>query len=115
LPEEPPRLLFDENLAARLVRALSASYPGSAHVRPIGLAPAPDHAIWEYARDNGFVIVTKDEDFVRYGILYGPPPKVIWIGLGNCSTADIMRLLNQRRSDIGRFLADGQAAFLALS
>lgn len=57
-------LLFDENLAARLVKALAVSYPGSLHVGDLGLAAAPDRTIWDYARANELVIVSKDEDMV---------------------------------------------------
>jgi predicted nuclease of predicted toxin-antitoxin system len=71
LPELLPRLLFDENLAARLVTALAEPYPGSVHVRDAGLAPASDRAIWEYAREHGLVIVSKDED-------YPPADRALW-------------------------------------
>jgi predicted nuclease of predicted toxin-antitoxin system len=71
-----------------LVGALSDFYPGSVHVSGAGLAAARDRAIWMYAAANGFVLVTKDEDFHRLSVLHGAPPKVIWIGLGNCSTDD---------------------------
>jgi predicted nuclease of predicted toxin-antitoxin system len=59
--------------------------------------------------------VSKDEDFQRLSVLYGAPPKVIWIRLGNCSTADIVRLLSERRNEIGRFAADEETVFLALA
>ena len=108
-------LLFDENLAARLVAELADLYPGCAHVGDWDLTGGSDSAIWQYGRDHGLVIVTKDEDFQRFSILYGSPPKVIWIRLGNCSTADITRLLRERRGEIARFLADEEAAFLALA
>jgi predicted nuclease of predicted toxin-antitoxin system len=108
-------LLFDENLAARLVADLADLYPGCAHVSDRGLTGGSDRAIWQYGRDHGLVIVSKDEDFQRFSILYGSPPKVIWIRLGNCSTADISRLLRQRRDEIARFIADEEAPFLALS
>jgi len=39
LPEQPPRLLFDENLAARLVDALADLYPGSVHVSEVSRPP----------------------------------------------------------------------------
>ncbi|MBS0169692.1 MAG: DUF5615 family PIN-like protein [Nitrospira sp.] len=32
-----------------------------------------------------FLLVTRDEDFLRMSLLRGAPPKVIWITLGNCS------------------------------
>jgi predicted nuclease of predicted toxin-antitoxin system len=108
-------LLFDENLAARLVAELAALYPGCTHVRDRGLAGGSDRVIWQHARQHGLIIVSKDEDFQRLSVLYGAPPKVIWIGLENCSTAAIIRLLSERRHEISRFAADEQLAFLALA
>jgi predicted nuclease of predicted toxin-antitoxin system len=108
-------LLFDENLAARLVAELTVLYPGCTHVGDQGLASGSDRAIWQHARDHGLIVVSKDEDFQRLSVLYGAPPKVIWIRLGNCSTADIVRLLSERHNEIGRFAADEEAAFLALA
>lgn len=99
-------LLFDENLAAQLDSALSELYPGCIHVGLAGLAGSSDRDIWRYARDHDLVIVSKDEYFQRFSVLYGPPPKVIWVRLGNCSTADIIRLLTERQAEIVRFLAD---------
>jgi predicted nuclease of predicted toxin-antitoxin system len=61
------------------------------------------------------VLVSKDEDFHRYSVLFGPPPKVIWPRLGNCSTVDIIRLLRDSRGDIEAFLQHEEAAFLSLS
>jgi len=60
--------------------------------------------------------VTKDENFHRLSVLLGPPPKVIWVRLGNCSTDDVIRLLLQvRREAIEGFMAHEEAAFLALA
>jgi predicted nuclease of predicted toxin-antitoxin system len=107
--------LFDENLAVRLVAALADLYPGPAHVSDVGLAPASDHVIWTHAREHGFVIVSKDEDFHRLSVLLGPPPKVIWICRGNCSTNDAIRLLRLRHGEIEGFVEHEEAAFLALA
>ena len=108
-------LLFDENLPARLASDLADLYPGCVHVGERGLAGGSDRAIWQHARDHGFVIVTKDEDFQQLSVLYGAPPKVIWIRLGNCSTADIVRLLAELRAEVFHFVAGEEAAFLALA
>lgn len=80
----------------------------------VGLAAARDTVIWAYAAANGFVLVTKDEDFQRLSLLQGAPPKVIWIGLGNCSTAEIEQLLRSRREEIVLFLEHPEATFLAM-
>jgi predicted nuclease of predicted toxin-antitoxin system len=84
-------------------------------VGDVALEPVPDRAIWAYARDHGFVIVSKDEDFHRLSVFHGPPPKVIWIRLGNCSTDDVIRLLRARREEIEAFVNHAEAAFLALA
>jgi predicted nuclease of predicted toxin-antitoxin system len=108
------KLLFDENLAARLVRDLADLYPGSAHVLSLGLGGAGDRAIWARAGAEGFSLVTKDADFHRLSVLLGPPPKVIWIRLGNCATAHVSRLLRLRADDVRAFVEHAEAAFLAL-
>ena len=109
------RLLFDQNVSPRLAAGLSDVFPGSVHVRDIGLARASDAAIWRYARDHDLTIISKDSDFHQVSFLRGPPPKVIWIRRGNCTTTDIKALLRSSRTEILAFGADAEAAFLALS
>src|SRR5262245_49601600 len=105
LPESGPKLLFDENLAPRLAFTLADLFPGSAHVRNAGLGGATDRAVWEYAAAGDFVLVTKDEDFHRLSVLRGFPPKVLWLRLGNCSTADVAYLLRTRFEQVVTFAA----------
>jgi len=109
------RLLFDQNLASRLVRLLADLYPDSVHVGDVGLARADDATVWEYAKKNALIIVSKDGDFHQRSFLYGQPPKVIWIRRGNCSTAVIERMLRDHLADISAFLAEPEAAFLTLA
>ena len=65
------KLLFDQNLSRNLVQALSAVYPDSSHVALCGLETADDRAVWDYAKENGFAIVSKDMDFNSLGLLHG--------------------------------------------
>jgi predicted nuclease of predicted toxin-antitoxin system len=109
------KLLFDENLSHRLVGQLAADFPGSAHVRDAGLATASDSAVWAYAAAHGFVIVSKDADFQHRALLLGHPPKVVWVRLGNCSTAAVVALLRARQADVLAFDSDPALSFLALS
>jgi predicted nuclease of predicted toxin-antitoxin system len=89
------KLLFDHNLSPKLVNQLNKLFPESNHVFAIGLAEADDRVIWEYAKENNFVIVTKDADYSDLSILFGSPPKTIWIRRGNCRTNDIAELLQE--------------------
>lgn len=94
------KLLLDENLSFRLVAQLAPAFPDSAHVDSVGLHAQPDSAIWDFARDNGFAIVSKDDDFRHLSFLHGAPPKVIWLSAGNASTDTILRILNDKQAAI---------------
>jgi predicted nuclease of predicted toxin-antitoxin system len=109
------KLLFDQNLSPRLVALLAVEFPGSQHVRDAGLAAAPDPAVWAYAAAQGLAIVSKDSDFQHRALLFGHPPKVVWVRLGNCSTAAVAALLRVRQADLLAFEADPTASLLALS
>ncbi|MBL8225628.1 MAG: DUF5615 family PIN-like protein [Chromatiales bacterium] len=108
------RLLLDEHLAARLASNLGDLYPDSLHVSHVGLAGAADRAIWDFAASNDLILVTKDDDFHRLSVLLGPPPKVVWLRLGNCRTADVLQLLRRHVALIADFVAHPDEGFLAL-
>jgi predicted nuclease of predicted toxin-antitoxin system len=59
-----------------------------------------DRQVWQYAKTNGFTIVTKDGDYNDLLILSGFPPKIIWIRRGNCSTNEIENILRMHYLDI---------------
>lgn len=83
-------------------------------MRDLGLAAADDAIIWSRAAVEGWTIVTKDDDFRQRNFLYGAPPKVVWIRLGNCTTDDIERLLRTRALQVLTFVDDARAALLVL-
>jgi predicted nuclease of predicted toxin-antitoxin system len=109
------KLLFDQNLSYRLVQLLTDIYLDCQHVRNVGLKEAPDTQVWEFARINGYAIVSKDADFHQRSLLLGFPPKVVWVRLGNCSTKAVEQILRAHFEDIERFKADATATFLILS
>jgi predicted nuclease of predicted toxin-antitoxin system len=87
------KLLFDENLSPKLPALVARPFPGSLHVRDCGLKGRSDEEVWEYALEEGFTIVSKDADFYQRILLYGHPPKLIWLRIGNCTRADIITLI----------------------
>lgn len=108
------RLLLDENLSPRIARALATQFPGSVHVRDVELKGQSDHIIWNFAAKNGFTIATKDDDFRSLSLLQGPPPKVIWLVIGNTSTAEILRILTTHINGIAAFISEPNTALLTL-
>ena len=108
------KLLFDKNLSARLKTRLANLYPDSTHVNDIGLTTASDSEVWNHARDNDHLIVSKDVDFSKKSVIYGHPPKVIWLRLGNCSTRIVEERLRNYYSVIRTFAIDSKRGLLVL-
>jgi predicted nuclease of predicted toxin-antitoxin system len=108
------KLLFDENLAPSLVLALADIFPQSEHVARIGLGTAPDHEVWEYAREHNYTLVSKDSDFHELSLLYGFPPKVVWIRRGNCATRQIEFILRNKLEDIRSLVSNPESIYLVI-
>lgn len=106
------KLLLDQNLSFRLLDSLRDAFPGSTQVSLVGLQEASDREIWDFAREQGFVIVTKDADFHELCLLLGPPPKVVWLKIGNASTRAVRDKLLAKAGDISAALARDDVYFV---
>jgi predicted nuclease of predicted toxin-antitoxin system len=98
------KLLVDANLSPRLIRRIEDLFPGSMHVFDTDLARfTPDIRIWEFARSDGFAILTADSDFVALSRDRGSPPQIIRIE--NCSlrTSAVEELLRHNAIRIAAF------------
>ena len=108
------KLLLDENLSDRIVPRIVDLYPDSQHVKTLELINTDDVVIWEYAKTNGFVIVSKDSDFHQRSLLYGHPPKFIYLRVGNCSTSKIIQILRNNLNTINQFESSETQSLLVL-
>ena len=108
------KLLLDQNLSRKIVSQINDLYPESCHLTTVLPETALDQEIWEFAKGNDFVIVTKDDDFEQRSVLLGHPPKVLWIRLGNCKTEDITELLIRLSPIIEAFGKDTEKALLPI-
>lgn len=108
------KLLLDENLSHRLVDVLQAQYPATSHVRLEDFGGAPDCEIWSYAKKNGFVIASKDDDFRQRSFVEGPPPKVVWLQVGNAGTDVIADLLARELKRLLAFELEDESSLLIL-
>lgn len=109
-----PKLLFDENLSPRLVELLVEPFPESVRIDDLGLHGCPDGDVWNYAREHGFVLVSKDNDFRQISFLRGAPPKVVWLRIGNAPTIAVVELLRTRKTDVESFVGDAETALLMI-
>jgi len=97
-------LLFDQNISFRIIKEISPLFPGSKQVREVGLEGKQDREVWNYAKSNGFTLVSFDSDFADLSLIFGFPPKVIWLRLGNSSTNRIIAVMTQKKEEIQIFL-----------
>jgi predicted nuclease of predicted toxin-antitoxin system len=109
------RLLLDENLSDRVIPRIVDLYPDSLHVKALGLVSTDDGIIWEYAKNNGFTIVSKDADFHQRSILYGHPPKFIYLRIGNSPTSKITQILMDNVETIAQFEESKAESILILA
>ena len=108
------KLLFDLNLSPQLAARLSDVFPGSLHVRELGLERAPDADVWRVALERGLVIVTRDSDFQERAQIVIEAPRIVWIRRGNCSTEEIEGLLRNAAARIAVMMEDDISGFVAL-
>lgn len=109
------KLLLDENLSPKLPALLADLYPGSSQIELLGLRGATDTAVWEFAKAEAYVLVSKDNDFRQRSFQYGAPPKVVWLSVGNSGTSIILQLLRESLAEIERFIQQSEAALLVLA
>jgi predicted nuclease of predicted toxin-antitoxin system len=108
------KLLLDENVSDRVVERIAHLFPGSAHIKSVGLKEAEDAAVWDWAKRHDFTILSKDTDFYQRAIVFGHPPKFIWLRVGNCPTSLISNLLRSRFEIIREFIQSENESILVL-
>ena len=62
--------------------------------------PAKDTEIWNYASENGYIIITQDSDFINLFETRGYPPKIVLLRKGNISRKEAGEILIQAKSSI---------------
>lgn len=108
------KLLVDHNLSDKLSLRLQDQFPGSLHISEVLPRREKDTNIWSYAREYGFVIITKDSDYRRLNRERGHPPKVIWIRTGNTPNAVVESLLHDHYDEIRDFQQDPARGIIEL-
>ena len=108
------KLLLDENLSDRIVLQILDLYPDSAHVKSHHLIHTDDVLIWSFARQHGYTIVSKDADFHQRSLVFGHPPRLVYLRIGNCPTTRIIQLLRSNYILLSAFHSDPDAGILFL-
>jgi predicted nuclease of predicted toxin-antitoxin system len=103
------RFLVDAQLPPALVRFPAGQGHEAAAVRDLALREADDDVIWERAKRDGYIVVSKDEDFAQRAWRLGPPPRVLWLRIGNATNRALLAWLKPVLPDALAVLARGDA------
>lgn len=100
--------LIDAQLPPALARWITSQGHHATHVLELGLQAADDGPIWEHARKENSVVVSKDEDFVDRWLLSDKPVALVWIRKGNCSNRALLEWLEPLWRDTQQQLEQGE-------
>lgn len=109
------KLLLDENLSRRIVPFLQTAFPGSSQIALLNLEGATDAEIWQYAKTNDFVIVSRDSDFQERSLVSGHPPQVVWLKIPNRSKTVVLNILLEHHMEIEQALVAQNHACVEIS
>lgn len=101
------KFLIDANLPPLLCDWLKSRRHDAEHLFTRNLLAATDSLIWEIARAERLVVMSKDVDFFNRALLFGAPPQVVHVAVGNCSNARLFDVLNSEWDDIEQALTAG--------
>ena len=85
-----PKYLIDANLPYKFSLWQKDGFIHIADINPFW----SDTEIWNYAKEHNLIIVTKDADFSNRIIITNPPPKVIYLKIGNMKIQELHSFLN---------------------
>ena len=108
------KLLFDQNISFRIMRLLPDSFAECRHVKSVELNNRNDSEIWQFAKQNGFAIVSFDSDFFDIATLRGFPPKIVWLRTGNLTTTEIAELIILNFSKIASFIDNSEQSCIEI-
>jgi len=108
------KLLFDQNISFRLINKLNDIYPDSGQVTSLNLVDSSDIDIWKYAKDNEYTVVTFDSDFYDLSLVWGHPPKIIWIRSSNQTTQEVEKIVRAHSDNIREFVSSPDLACLEI-
>lgn len=92
------KLLFDQNISFKIISKINLNFPEAKQVLQLGIENYSDIEILEFAKENGYTIVTFDADFYDLSNLKEFPPKIIWLRFSNKQTDFIVNKINSKQS-----------------
>jgi predicted nuclease of predicted toxin-antitoxin system len=101
------KFIVDAQLPIALADWLRANGHAADHVSTLLAVHARDQDIWDLARAESRVIITKDRDFAIWAADRRLGPQIVWLRLGNATRRVLIEWLEPRWARIEQGLLDG--------
>ena len=104
------KIWIDVQLSPAIAAWINRTYNNieAQSVRAVGLRNALDPKIFEEARKQHVVVMSKDDDFIDLVERHGPPPQIIWVTCGNTSNAKMKQILSKTLPKATELLEQGE-------
>lgn len=102
------KFLIDNQLPQLLAAYLNRRGHESTHVIELKLDEADDKDLWKYAQQDGFILITKDEDFIFLASRPGDSGRMVWVRLGNCRNAALIEAFENSLESLVEVFNTGQ-------
>ena len=105
------RFLIDAQLPPALARMLTAAGHHAEHLMDVALLEADDSQVWNYALQNGAIVITKDEDFPARARRTPSPlssPVIVWLRIGNTSRRALLHWFQPLLPQIADLMQQGE-------
>lgn len=100
---------MDAHLPPVLARVMTREGYEVVHVAELEMKGASDPDIWQYAQEHDYVVISKDEDFMRYRTDTDGKPRFIWVRTGNCKNRELIDTLLANLPAAANLLESGAA------
>ena len=101
------KFLVDNQLPEALCRFLTARGLQSDHVLNLHFDEASDLEIWKYAAANGWIVVSKDEDFLHLANRPDDTGRLLWVRVGNCRKQPLLQAFEREMAKATRAFEEG--------
>ncbi|MBD1870848.1 DUF5615 family PIN-like protein [Cyanobacteria bacterium FACHB-471] len=99
----------DAHLSPAIATWISSAFGVTAlALRDVDLRDAEDLEIFEAAKAQDVIFMTKDSDFVDLVDRLGSPPQIIWLTCGNTSNARLQEILSTTLLEALELLRSGE-------
>jgi len=102
------KLLVDNQLPLALAAFLRQRGHQCCHVIDLGLDEATDVQVWNRCVLEGWVLISKDEDFLFLAKRPGDTGRLIWVRLGNCRNPALVEAFARANDDLISAFDEGQ-------